>query len=124
MAHFAELDENNVVKRVVVVANKDCCTADGVEKESIGIAHCEWLLGGRWIQTSYNNKFRKRYAGIGYTYNETLDAFILPKPFPSWILNTETADWDAPTPLPEDAGTGDPPKDYVWDEATTAWVSV
>jgi hypothetical protein len=117
MAHFAELDENNVVKRVIVVANKDCSTADGVEKESIGIAHCEWLLGGRWIQTSYNGNFRKRYAGIGFTYDEALDAFLTPKPFPSWVLNTQTADWDPPVPMPQE-GT------YIWNESTLSWDEV
>ena len=73
MAHFAELDANNVVLRVVVVATEDNSTADGVEKESIGQAFCERLFGGRWIQTSYNNNIRKRYAGVGYTYNEEID---------------------------------------------------
>jgi hypothetical protein len=117
MAHFAELDENNVVKRVIVVANKDTSDANGVEKESIGIAHCEWLLGGRWIQTSYNGTFRKRYAGIGMTYNEELDAFIAQKPFASWVLNNETADWEAPTPMPSEG-------EWEWDEATTSWKEV
>lgn len=116
MAHFAELDENNVVLRVIVVNTQDNSTADGVEKESIGQAFCERLFGGRWVQTSYNNKIRKRYAGIGYTYNETLDAFISPQPFPSWTLNNETADWDPPVPMPTDG------KMYNWDESKTKWV--
>jgi hypothetical protein len=118
MAHFAELDKNNVVKRVIVVDNKDCCDAQGREKESIGIAHCEWLLGGRWIQTSYNGNFRKRYAGIGFIYNPDIDAFVSPKPFPSWVLNETIADWEAPIPRPDDG------IDYVWDEATTSWIAV
>jgi hypothetical protein len=117
MAHFAELDENNVVKRVVVVANKDTSDANGVEKEHIGAAHCEWLLGGRWVQTSYNGTFRKRYAGIGMTYNEDLGAFIAQKPFASWVLNNETADWEAPTPMPSEG-------EWEWDEATTSWKEV
>ncbi len=117
MAHFAELDENNVVKRVIVVANKDTSDANGVEKDSIGIAHCEWLLGGRWIQTSYNGNKRKRYAGKGMTYNEEIDAFVLPKPYPSWVLNNETADWEAPTPMPAEG-------EWEWDEATTSWKEV
>ena len=118
MAHFAELDENNVVKRVIVVANKDTSDANGVEKEHIGAAHCEWLLGGRWLQTSYNGNIRKNYAGIGFTYNEELDAFVPPKPYPSWVLNTEIANWEAPVPMPEDG------KEYSWDEATTSWKEI
>ena len=100
MAHFAELDANNVVLRVIVVATKDNSTADGVEKENIGQAFCERLFGGNWKQTSYNNNMRVRYAGIGYTYDETLDAFIPPKPYPSWTLDNSTADWAAPVPMP------------------------
>ena len=124
MAHFCQLDENNVVTQVIVVDNKDCADATGVEKESIGVAFCERLFGGTWKQTSYNGNFRKNYAGLGYTYNSDLDAFVPPKPFASWLLNEETAQWDAPVPMPEDAGTGEPPKRYTWDEVTTSWVEV
>lgn len=116
MAHFAELDANNVVLRVIVVDTKDNSTADGVEKESIGQAFCERLFGGRWVQTSYNGKIRKRYAGAGYTYDEALDAFITPKPFPSWTLDNATADWVAPVPMPIDGQA------YTWDEASQNWV--
>lgn len=116
MAHFAELDENNVVKRVIVVANKDTADADGNEKESIGVAFCQKLLGGNWVQTSYNGSIRKNYAGIGYTYDTALDAFVPPKPFPSWVLNSDTAQWDAPVPMPTDG------KKYSWDEASQSWV--
>ena len=124
MAHFAQLDENNVVTQVIVVDNKDCSDANGVEKESIGIAFCERLFGGNWKQTSYNGNMRKNYAGIGYTYNADIDAFVPPKPFASWILDNDTAQWNAPVAMPEDAGTGEPPKMYSWDEATTSWVAV
>ena len=124
MAHFAQLDENNVVTQVIVVSNADTADANGVEKESIGAAFCEKLLGGTWKQTSYNHSFRKRYAGIGYTYNAELDAFVPPKPYNSWVLNNETAQWEAPVPMPTDAGQGDPPKRYRWDEPTTSWVEV
>ena len=124
MAHFAQLDENNVVTQVIVVGNSDCADANGVEKESIGVAFCERLIGGTWKQTSYNGNIRKNYAGIGYTYNADLDAFVPPKPFNSWILNTDLAQWEAPVAMPEDAGTGEPPKMYSWDEATTSWVAV
>ncbi|MFT4261430.1 MAG: hypothetical protein ACMXX9_03285 [Candidatus Woesearchaeota archaeon] len=80
MAHFAELDENNVVLRVIVVDNKNCCDKKGEEQEEIGRAFCEKLFnGGRWVQTSYNANFRKRYAGIGYIYDEEVDEFIPPK---------------------------------------------
>ena len=124
MAHFCKLDENNVVTEVHVVANRDTSDANGVEKEYIGQAFLEKLFGGTWKQTSYNGNIRKNYAGIGYTYNADIDAFVPPKPFASWLLNEETAQWEAPTPMPEDAGTGEPPKMYSWDEATTSWVEV
>ncbi len=115
MAHFAELDNNDVVLRVVVISNADTSTPDGEELESIGASFCQRLFGGNWKQTSYNGKFRKRYAGIGYTYDYQLDAFIPPKPYPSWILNNQTADWEAPVPYPTDG------KVYYWDEATLSW---
>ena len=124
MAHFAKLDENNVVTEVHVVANRDTSDANGVEKEYIGQAFLEKLFGGTWKQTSYNGNIRKNYAGIGYTYNADIDAFVPPKPYASWTLNNETAQWEAPTPMPADAGTGEPPKMYSWDEATTSWVEV
>lgn len=124
MAHFAELDENNIVTRVIVVSNKDTADANGVEKESIGVAFCERLFGGTWKQTSYNGNSRKNYAGVGYTYNADIDAFVPPKPFNSWTLNNETAQWEAPVAMPEDAGTGDPPKMYTWNEETTSWDEV
>jgi hypothetical protein len=122
MAHFCQLDENNVVTQVIVVANSDTADASGVEKENIGAAFCEKLLGGTWKQTSYNGSIRKNYAGLGYTYNTDIDAFVPPQPFASWLLNETTAQWEAPVAMPEDAGTGEPPKRYSWDEATTSWV--
>jgi len=115
MAHFAELDENNVVLRVIVVGNKDTSDASGVEKEYIGKAFCERLYGGNWVQTSYNGNIRKHYAGIGYTYNADIDAFVPPKPYASWVLNNDTAQWEAPTPMPEDG------QEYSWNEETTSW---
>jgi hypothetical protein len=118
MAHFAQLDANNVVTQVIVVSNKDTADANGVEKEYIGAAFCEKLFGGTWKQTSYNGNIRKNYAGIGYTYNADIDAFVPPKPFASWVLNNETAQWEAPVPRPTDD------KMYSWDEATTSWVEV
>jgi hypothetical protein len=118
MAHFVELDANNVVLRGIVVANADTASADGTEKEYIGQAFCERLLGGTWKQTSYNGNFRKNYAGIGYTYDSQRDAFIPPKPYPSWVLDEETCLWNAPVPMPTDD------KFYAWDEATQTWIEV
>ena len=118
MAHFAQLNEENLVTQVIVVANQDTADQDVVENEAIGIEFCTNLLGGRWVQTSYNANIRKNYAGVGYKYDAELDAFIPPQPFASWTLNNETAQWDAPTPYPTDD------KRYTWDEATTAWIEV
>lgn len=114
MAHFAELDINNTVLRVIVVENSNILDSEGVEQESIGIEYCQALLGGNWKQTSFNNNFRTRFAGIGYTYNTELDAFIQPKPYNSWILDTETKNWVAPIPAP--------PGEYVWDEEIGNWI--
>ena len=117
MAHFARIDDNNVVQQVIVVANKDTADANGVEKEHIGAAFCESLLGGTWKQTSYNGNFRKHYAGIGYKYDADLDAFVPPKPFPSWTLDAN-CNWQAPVPMPSDGEM------YSWDEAAGNWVVV
>ena len=117
MAHFAELDSNNVVLRVIVVSNADTADANGVEVESIGTAFCERILGGIWKKTSYNGNIRKRYAGIGYTYDAGRDVFIASQPYPSWALDKD-ADWQAPVPMPIDG------KRYSWDEPTLSWVEV
>lgn len=114
MAHFAELDANNVVLRVIVVDNKDTSDVNGVEKEYIGAAFCEKLFGGTWKQTSYNGNFRKNYAGIGYAYHADIDAFVPPQPYPSWTLNAD-ANWQAPVAMPTDGV-------YFWDEVTTSWI--
>ena len=118
MAHFAEIGLNNTVLRVIVVNNEVLKDENGVEQESIGQEFCRNLLGGIWIQTSYNSNFRKNYAGIGYVYDAERDAFIPPKPFNSWLLNEETCQWEPPTPMPTD---GEP---YDWDEDTTSWVKL
>ena len=115
MAHFAQLDSNNVVIQVIVVDNKDPADAYGTEKEHIGAAHLEKILGGNWKQTSYNGNFRKNYAGIGYTYRSDIDAFVPPKPFPSWLLNAN-AQWEAPVAMPTDGQM------YSWDEENINWV--
>ena len=125
MAHFAELNQNNEVLRVIVVANEDTSDQNGVEDETIGIAFCKKLFGSNtnWRQTSYNGNFRKRYAGIGYTYNEQLDAFIPPKAFPSWVLNETTAEWEAPIPVPELTQEEiDSRSFYRWDEDSQSWI--
>ena len=125
MAHYAQLDENNVVTQVIVVSNDDCTDANGNEIEEIGIAFCKKLLGAEtnWKKTSYNNNIRVRYAGIGYSYNEELDAFIPSQPFPSWTLNTETADWVSPVgPAPTLTEAEIEARSvYVWNEETGAW---
>ncbi len=120
MAHFAELDENNVVKTVLVVNDDYLKDVNGNEVEQLGKLHMEEVHGGKWVQTSYNNNFRVRYAGIGYTYDETLDAFIPPKPYASWVLNNETYYWEAPIQEPE-------PEEgfrYVWNEEELEWDKV
>ncbi len=96
MAHFAKIDENNVVTQVIVVDNKDTADASGVEKEHIGAAFCERLLGGTWKQTSYNGNKRKNYAGIGYTFDAARDAFIPPKPAADATLDEATCQWIVP----------------------------
>jgi hypothetical protein len=131
LAHFAKLNENNIVTFVTVGRQED----DGKEAELSA------RTGDVYKQTSYNTRggvhytdgvpsedqtkaFRKNYAGLGYTYDAGRDAFIPQKPYASWVLNEETCLWDAPVAMPEDAGTGEPPKRYTWDEDTISWVEV
>jgi len=115
MAHYAQLDGNNVVTQVIVIDNKDTADANGVEKEYIGAAFCERLFGGTWKQTSYNGRIRKNYAGIDYTYQADIDAFIPPKPYASWTLDAN-AQWQPPVAMPTDGM-------YSWDEASQSWVA-
>ena len=117
MAHFAKL-ENNVVTQVIVVSNQDILDEQGQESEEKGIAFCSNLLGGTWKQTSYNGNIRKNYAGIGYTYDEGLDAFIPPKLYNSWLLDETTCQWKAPVDCPTDD------KRYIWNEETTSWIEL
>jgi hypothetical protein len=109
MSHFAEIDENNVVVRVLVGDN---------DMPNEGYDWFVETFGGRWIQTSYNNKIRKNFASVGFTYDEDLDAFISPKPFESWTLNQETAQWEAPVAYPTDGEV------YYWNEAEVTWQAV
>ena len=115
MAHFAQI-ENNLVTQVIVVDNNDILDEQGNESEELGIQFCQDLLGGTWVQTSYNGNIRKNYAGIGYTYDETKDAFIKPQPYNSWVLDEDTCLWEAPIPYPTDGN------EYNWDESTTSWI--
>lgn len=106
MAHFAEIDEQNIVKRVIVVSD---------ENEQNGAEWCAKALGGTWVQTSYNGTIRNNFAGIGFTYDLALDSFISPKPFDSWVLNESTACWESPVEMPSDG------KRYSWNEENQNW---
>jgi hypothetical protein len=111
MAHFAKLGVGNIVEQVIVVSN------DIATNEQAGVDFINKLYNTRdvWKQTSYNNNIRKNFAGIGYQYDQTRDAFIAPKPFNSWILNEDTCKWESPIPYPQDN------KEYKWNEQTLSW---
>jgi len=116
MAHFAEIDENNKVLRVIAVANNDCGDLDFPESEAVGQTFLASLgLTGIWKQTSYNDNFRQFYAGIGSVYVSEQDIFTAPQPYPSWTLDSNN-EWQAPTSKPEEDGF------WYWDEATQQWV--
>jgi hypothetical protein len=127
MAHYAFLDSSNIVTEVIVGKNEG---EEGVDWEQ----HYGAFRGQTCKRTSYNTHggvhsgggtpYRKNYAGIGYTYNADIDAFVPPQPYASWLLNADTCLWDAPVAMPADAGTGEPPKRYGWDEDTTSWLPV
>ena len=119
MAHFAEINSDNIVQRVIVVDNNDCKDAEGNESEAVGAAFCHNLLGGTWKQTSYNGNMRKNYAGISYTYDTDKDAFIPPKPYSKWVLNEDTCQWEAPVPYP--SGQENP---YTWNDNKGEWEEV
>lgn len=116
MAHFAELDADNIVVRVIVVNNDELLDANGNEQEAIGAAFCQSLFGGMWVQTSYSGSFRVRFAAQGYTYDAGHNAFVPPKPFASWLFSENALDWRPPVAHPEDG------KHYAWDESTISWV--
>jgi len=131
MAHFAELDQNNVVLRVVVIGDADTADVNGVEKEHIGAAFCEKLFGGTWKQTSYNGNSRARFAGTGMVYDTTNDVFLHPQPYASWTLNTTEWAWEPPIARPADEDAqANPPILYEWDEDayqadnTTGWTLI
>ena len=105
MSHFAEINTDNIVQRVIVAEQN--FINSGLVGDSFN-----------WVQTSYNGNFRKNYAGSGYTYDKTRDAFIAPQPYPSWTLVEATCQWESPIPYPTDD------KMYTWDEDTTNWIVV
>jgi hypothetical protein len=124
MAHFAQIDSDNIVTQVIVVDNSDA------PNEAAGISFCKDVLGSdtNWVQTSYNNNIRHRYAGRGMEYDAANDVFRGVQPYSSWTLNNSTWTWEAPVALPSDAGVGDEdnPTVYVkydWDEDTTSWTN-
>jgi hypothetical protein len=117
MAYFAKLGTGNIVEQVISINNAVITDANGVEQEQLGNDFINKLYNTRdvWKQTSYNNNIRKNYAGVGYTYDQTRDAFIPPKPYNSWILNEDTCRWEAPVAKPNDENN------YNWNEITTTW---
>lgn len=115
MAYFAQLDNANMVTEVISISNNNA-PDPFPESEPLGQAFIASLgFQGVWRQTSYHGTFRKNYAGIGFTYDATRDAFIPPKPFPSWLLDEATCLWHAPVPYPDDGGL------YTWNERTQTW---
>jgi hypothetical protein len=117
MAYFAKLNSENIVEQVISVNNNVITDSNGVEQEQLGVDFINKLYKTNdvWKQTSYNNNIRKNYAGVGYTYDQSRDAFIAPKPYNSWILNEDTCIWEAPLSYPTDG------QDYIWNEETTSW---
>ena len=124
MAHFAELDTNNVVLQVVVISNAAVNNEPFPQSEPIGVELCKTIFGKHtiWKQTSYNSSFRGNYAGIGCLYDPVHDAFIVPQPYPSWTLNTDTFQWEAPVPRPSEPLKIKDGGPWKWDEATQSWV--
>lgn len=108
MSHWAEIDENNIVLRVLVGNNSEPDEGEAFMNS----------LGGTWVKTSYNGTIRKNYAGIGFSYDSDRDAFIAPKPFDSWLLDEETCRWEAPVPYPTDGS------EYRWNEELTQWQEI
>ena len=117
MAYFAKLGTGNIVENVISINNSVITDVNGVEQEQLGVDFINKLYNTRdvWKQTSYNNNFRKNYAGIGDQYDQTRDAFIAPKPFNSWVLNEDTCRWESPIPYPQDNNR------YNWNEQTLSW---
>lgn len=116
MAHFAEIDSNNIVLRVIVVDDENCLDENGLESEQHGAVFCSQNFGGTWKQCSYNSNFRKNFPSVGFQYRTDLDAFIEPQPFSKWILNEETAQWEPPIANPS---TDD--EQYWWNDNVGQW---
>lgn len=118
MAHFAQLDNDNKVVQVIAVNNDALGNMDFPASDAEGASFCRSLFGAdtTWVQTSFSGAFRKNYAGVGYVYDGTRDAFIPPRPYPSWVLDETTCLWATPIPYPEDGNL------YSWDETTMSWV--
>jgi len=113
MAHYAFLDDDNIVTEVIVGRDEDE-VVDGISDWE---AFYGELRSQRCLRTSYNNNIRKNFAGIGFTYDESRDAFIPPQPLPSWVLDEDTCQWVSPVPMPADGG------DYYWDEDSLSWLN-
>ena len=115
--HYAELNENNEVIYVIYMGDEVITDENGNESEELGLQHLHHHHGAdrRWVRTSYRGNFRGKYAGLGDTYREDLDMFIAPSPYPSWILNETTGQWEAPVSYPDDGN------DYTWNEETQSW---
>ena len=124
MAHYAFLDENNIVVEVIVGndENQNQVNWEQHYQDFRGLVCKRTSYNTHGNQHPNNQPFRKNYAGIGFTYDEQRDAFIPPQPYSSWTLDEETCLWDPPIPKPSDAGTGEPPIRYYWDEPTTSWI--
>ena len=119
MATFAKIGLNSKVIESLSVHNDVLKDANGMEQEALGIDFLTKLTGWAiWRQTSYNNNMRKNHAGIGFSYDEERDAFIPPKPYPSWVLDEDTCLWDSPTPYPDDGNK------YEWNESNQSWDSI
>jgi hypothetical protein len=115
MAHFARINDEDVVVDVIVISNEDIRDDEGNEIEEIGIELCRKICGlGTWLQTSYNGSFRRRYAVVGGQFDRQADVFLEIQPYPSWILDSNY-DWQAPVPMPDDGG------DYIWNEEIQTW---
>jgi hypothetical protein len=118
MAHFAEVNKDWVVERVIVVDNSVLLNETGVECEWLGEQFCQQLFGceTKWIQTSYSGSKYKNFASSGFTFDTSRNAFIPPKPYPSWIFNEKSCRWDPPSPMPTDGNS------YSWDEEVLDWI--
>jgi hypothetical protein len=133
MAHFAEIDDNNIVRRVVVISNDILLDEDGVESEALGVAFCQQLYpnSGTWLQTSYNSSVRKNYASVGMKYRSDLDAFVTDSPDPDWVFNEETCRWEPPASwtFNDETNRWEPPVErpdstdstYRWNETNQTW---